>query len=641
MKYISKIIITNIILVLIAASVVIMSLMLFKLKNAESNLAHSFTQRIMLSLEYKLNDFFETVGKTLLVEKERQGHTAYLKMSETEVVDYFMPTLKNYSQISSLGIANEKSYEIDLFYDGSEIFTRTIDLNINPGAAQFRQWKKEEDTLYIIKSWEAPSIKLPSERDWHTNAIKKLYNDEVTWTTPYIFNTNNEVGITASIGWENNSEITILAFDVTLSNLNKFTKLVKATPNSMTFIVTENFKYIALPDYDTILNERESFLKSVHEIDIPSINNAFKHWDESKALLTQTFKYKSNDEYWWVSIKPFHLNEGQVMYIGTAIPKNDLVGIFNDTRHYVIAGFCIILILLLFVLYYSFHNKKINRLLKRNYKEIDLINKSIKKKTKEVNNSIQYAKRIQLAILISKEYFNKSLSNSLLVYLPKDIVSGDFYWYKEKNNLIFYAVADSTGHGVPAAMVSVICNHALNSCVNDFGLTSPGEILDKAREIIINAFNHSEKPVQDGMDISLCVLDKNDLEKDGFFSSLKWAGANNPLWLVRKINETESELFEYKPNKQPVGKTLNPSPFTTNTISLQKEDSLFIFSDGFSDQFGGAKGKKFMSKQFKNLLLSINNYSMDIQKELILNKFKDWKGDNEQVDDVCVIGVRV
>ncbi|MDF1676859.1 MAG: SpoIIE family protein phosphatase, partial [Vicingaceae bacterium] len=130
-------------------------------------------------------------------------------------------------------------------------------------------------------------------------------------------------------------------------------------------------------------------------------------------------------------------------------------------------------------------------------------------------------------------------------------------------------------------------------------------------------------------------------EKDGFYSSLQWAGANNPLWLIRSVRENESELFEYKPNKQSVGKIVNPTSFTTNTISLQKGDSLFIFSDGFSDQFGGERGKKFMSKQFKNFLLSINNLSMDTQKELILEKFREWKGDNEQVDDVCVVGIRI
>ena len=244
-------------------------------------------------------------------------------------------------------------------------------------------------------------------------------------------------------------------------------------------------------------------------------------------------------------------------------------------------------------------------------------------------------------LLGGAEEVTTNLKNSLLIYLPKDIVAGDFYWHKQKDNLVFYAVADCTGHGVPAAMISVICNHALNTCVNDFGLTNPGEILDKAREIVIEAFNNQVNSIQDGMDISLCVLDKNDIEKDGFYSSLQWAGANSPLWLIRPIKDNESELFEYKPNKQPVGKTLNPTPFTTNTISLQKEDSLFIFSDGFSDQFGGKKGKKFMSKQFKEFLLSINNLSMETQKELILEKFRDWKGDNEQVDDVCIIGVRI
>jgi serine phosphatase RsbU (regulator of sigma subunit) len=643
MKYISKIIITNIILVLIAASIIIMTMMLLKLKSTETNLAHSLTQKFMISSEHKLNDFFETVGRAILVEKERKQQTSYLNMSESQVVDYFMPILKNYPQISSIGIANEKSYEIDLFSDGEEVFTRKIDLKIDDNAAQFNQWKKEGDSLYIIKSWNNPLLKLPSERDWHNNAMKKLYNNEVTWTTPYIFNTNSEIGLTASIGWEDKytNEITILAYDVTLTNLTNFTKDIKTTPNSMTFIVSESLDYIALPNNKVIKNPKEALLKSIHQVNIPTVVHAFNHWEENKALLTQTFKYTSNNKIWWASIKPFYLNESSIMYVGTIIPQQDIIDISNDTRYYIVGGFCILLILLLFVLYYSFQNKKINYLLKRKHGEISKINKNIQEKSKEVRDSIQYAKRIQSAILTSKEEFNKNLNNSLLVFLPKDIVAGDFYWHKQKDNLVFFAVADCTGHGVPAAMVSVICNHALNTCVNDFGLTNPGEILDKAREIVIEAFNNQRNSIPDGMDISLCVLNKKDIEKDGFYSSLQWAGANNPLWLIRSVRENESELFEYKPNKQSVGKIVNPTSFTTNTISLQKGDSLFIFSDGFSDQFGGERGKKFMSKQFKNFLLSINNLSMDTQKELILEKFREWKGDNEQVDDVCVVGIRI
>ncbi|HEY9084264.1 MAG TPA: SpoIIE family protein phosphatase [Vicingaceae bacterium] len=643
MKNLTKIIITNIILVIIIVSLIIMTMMLFKLRSTETRLANSLTQKFMVTSEHKLNDFFETVGRAILVEKERKQQTSYLTMSESQIVDCFMPVLKNYPQISSIGIANEKSYEIDLFSDESEVFTRKVDLKINNNVAQFSQWKKEGDSLYTIKSWENPLIKLPSERDWHTNAMKKLYDNEVTWTTPYIFNTNSEIGLTASIGWENDftNEITILAFDVTLSDLSNFTRDIKSTPNSMTFIVSENLSYLALPDNKNINNDKGALLQSVNEVNIPAVANAFNVWDKNKALLTQTFKFNSDNETWWASIKPFYLNESSIMYIGTVIPKQDLIEISNDTRYYIIGGFVILVILLLFVLYYTLQNKKINILLKRKYGEISKVNKNIEEKSKEIKDSIQYAKRIQSAILTSEDEFNTNLSNSLLVYLPKDIVAGDFYWYKQKDNLVFYAVADCTGHGVPAAMVSVICNHALNTCVNDYELTNPGEILDKAREIITEAFNNHGGTIQDGMDISLCMLDKNDIEKDGFYSSLQWAGANSPLWLIRSFKDNESELFEYKPNKQPVGKTLNPTPFTTNTISLQKEDSLFIFSDGFSDQFGGERGKKFMSKQFKNFLISISKLSMSTQRELILEKFRDWKGDNEQVDDVCVIGVRI
>ena len=229
-----------------------------------------------------------------------------------------------------------------------------------------------------------------------------------------------------------------------------------------------------------------------------------------------------------------------------------------------------------------------------------------------------------------KEY----LQESFILYKPKDSVAGDFYWLesvaptgKNKEPMVLFAAADCTGHGVPGAMVSVICNNALNRSVRENGLVKPGEILDKTRELIVEEFEKSDEDVKDGMDIALCSLLGN---------KLAYAGANNPLWIIRN-----NEIIETKANKQPIGKFDNPLPYTTHTFDLQKGDAIYIFSDGYVDQFGGEKGKKYKAKAFRELLLSIQSKSMEDQQTIIDESFETWKGNLEQIDDVCVIGVRV
>jgi|TARA_R110000782_G_scaffold231061_1_gene317400 serine phosphatase RsbU (regulator of sigma subunit) len=267
----------------------------------------------------------------------------------------------------------------------------------------------------------------------------------------------------------------------------------------------------------------------------------------------------------------------------------------------------------------------------RSYKQKKKSNLLLEEKNKEITDSITYAKRIQNAILPSDTTVKEYLPNNFVLYLPKDIIAGDFYWLERKDDNILFAAADCTGHGVPGAMVSVVCNNALNRTVREYGLTNPAEILNKTREIVVQEFEKSDEDVKDGMDISLCCLDLS-----GSYAILQWAGANNPLWIIRK-----HELIEVKPNKQPIGKTDNPLSFTTHEIQLQKGDTIYVFTDGFADQFGGPKGKKFMYKPFKELLLSIQNKTMEEQKIVLEQHFENWRGNIEQVDDVCVIGVRI
>jgi serine phosphatase RsbU (regulator of sigma subunit) len=266
----------------------------------------------------------------------------------------------------------------------------------------------------------------------------------------------------------------------------------------------------------------------------------------------------------------------------------------------------------------SLHEK--NNLLEQQKEEIF-------QRNKEIRDSIEYAKRIQNAILPPLSSFQKNLPNSFVLYKPKDIVAGDFYWMEKIEDRILFAAADCTGHGVPGAMVSVVCNGALKRSVREFGLKEPGEILDKSRELIVREFDKADEDVKDGMDIALCSLEGR---------KLLYSGAHNPLWILRN-----GELIETKANKQPIGKFENIQPFNTHTFELEKGDLIYVFSDGLADQFGGPRGKKFKAKSIRKLLLEINELSMDQQKDAVDKAFEDWKGQFEQVDDVCLIGVRV
>jgi serine phosphatase RsbU (regulator of sigma subunit) len=258
---------------------------------------------------------------------------------------------------------------------------------------------------------------------------------------------------------------------------------------------------------------------------------------------------------------------------------------------------------------------------------VELAHSELEEKNQEIMDSITYAKRIQNAILPPLKVVKEYLTKSFILYKPKDIVAGDFYWMEHKGGRVLFAAADCTGHGVPGAMVSVVCNNGLNRSVREYGLTDPGEILNKTREIVIAEFEKSEEEVKDGMDIALCSLEGN---------TLKYAGANNPLWIIRN-----GEIIETKADKQPIGKFDELLPYTTHTFELQKGDTIYIFSDGYVDQFGGEKGKKFKAKAFRELLLSIQDQSMDDQKIIIDSAFENWRGNLEQIDDVCVIGVKV
>lgn len=269
--------------------------------------------------------------------------------------------------------------------------------------------------------------------------------------------------------------------------------------------------------------------------------------------------------------------------------------------------------------------------------EIEKQKEIVDEKNKDILDSIKYAKRIQDAILPGEQNMKDVMGRDLFVlFKPKDIVSGDFYWMRVKGEKVLFSAVDCTGHGVPGAFVSIVGNNGLNRAVNEFGLIEPAAILDNLAKTVEDAFQAtSNSDVRDGMDISLCSL-----EMTGYSNAiLNWAGANNPLWIIKAENPTE--IFEIKADKQPIGKFENRRPYKNHQLDLVKGDIVYIFTDGYADQFGGPSGKKFKYAQLKEILISMFDKTMNEQRELLNEYFEEWKNSLEQIDDVCIIGVRI
>jgi ligand-binding sensor domain-containing protein/serine phosphatase RsbU (regulator of sigma subunit) len=264
------------------------------------------------------------------------------------------------------------------------------------------------------------------------------------------------------------------------------------------------------------------------------------------------------------------------------------------------------------------------------YETVEEQRRIVEDKNKEILDSITYAKRIQSAMLPSIDLLQEQFEDIFVFYRPKDIVAGDFYWFEQIEHKKLIAVADCTGHGVPGAMISVVCNNALNRSIREYGVNNPAEILDKTRELILEEFSKYKEEVNDGMDISLLLFDP---EK----KIIQWTGANLSL-LIMKTGE--STLQELKGDKMPVGQHLREGRYTLQEFKVAPGDQVYMTSDGYADQFGGEKGKKLKSAELKRIIEKNASLSMNVQCLELEKTFDAWRGNYDQVDDVCVIGIR-
>jgi serine phosphatase RsbU (regulator of sigma subunit) len=292
-------------------------------------------------------------------------------------------------------------------------------------------------------------------------------------------------------------------------------------------------------------------------------------------------------------------------------------------------GLTVGFVLLLSFLFVLFNRAKLR---KRTNEQLEKQNAIIEEKNKDITDSINYARRIQEAVLPSAATLKSQFEDAFIFYRPRDIVSGDFWWFTENEGTFYLAVADCTGHGVPGGFMSVMGAAFLSEVINEKKCTSPEEILDVLRLKVIRALKNTgddNKSVKDGMDIAMATFGADRL--------MKFACANNPIWVVRN-----GQVIEFPADKFPVGlHTEKIEPFTLREFQLQKDDLVYLFTDGFADQFGGIGGKKFKYKQLKELFASISDFPAAQQHVKVAQAFDNWKGELGQVDDVLVIGIKI
>jgi serine phosphatase RsbU (regulator of sigma subunit) len=361
-----------------------------------------------------------------------------------------------------------------------------------------------------------------------------------------------------------------------------------------------------------------------------AINDSVLSEETSNTITEMQSKYESEKKEKEIEI----LNKSKALQ--TAEIKQ------HKSNQLIYIGAVLFVLIISVVLAFGIKSKqKANNVLAQQNKVIEQQKNLVEEKNKEISDSINYAERIQRSFLASKQLLDENLKDYFILFQPKDIVSGDFYWAAStgsdnKENFIL-VTADSTGHGVPGAIMSLLNTSSLERAV-ELGITEPAEILNHTRRTIIERLKKdgSTEGGKDGMDCSLISFNKDK-------TKLVYAAANNPIWIVRASADTSSNLLiELAPDKMPVGKHDKDSmSFTQHEVELRKGDVIYTLTDGFSDQFGGDKGKKFMYKKLKEILVSISGMPLNQQNEFLKTTLAEWMGNTEQVDDITVIGVRV
>jgi serine phosphatase RsbU (regulator of sigma subunit) len=574
------------------------------------------------------------MAQSLSLARDRGAAGAYRGFGQEDFNRLFMPVLRHHASISAVMHADSRGNELMLLDEGGHQYLgcNTIGGAGIPGRT-YTAWAEQGDTLVLLRTWQAETAYDPRDRPWFQGASATA-GPEVYWTSPYKFFNTGSIGITAARRWtERDGTMHVIAYDVSLTDLYHHLFLLRPSPEGRAFIVTHDERLLNVVGDDRFAVPESLLhvlLDSVPNLDLPRVERSLDVWD-SLGQPGSGFKMKLQGEEYYAQVVPYVLGSN-TLYIGVVVPESDLLGDVRRMRWYLIGGVVVLGIVAL-LLVRAYHRKT------EAYGELQDRTVSAEERNRDMMGSLRYAKGLQEAMLPSSVVMRGFFAESFVLYLPRDVVSGDLYWIDRVGHRVVFAVADCTGHGMPGALLTMVCNNVLQRVVKGQRLTDPGTVLDWTRELVVKNFERGGGEVNDGMDICFCMLEFAPEEReDGPVARLSWAGANQPLWIVRK---GAGEVEQHRTDQQPIGRYITQEHFTTYSTELYEGDTLYLTTDGLVDQFGGANNKKLMARGLKQLLLSVQSLDMEQQQERIKQFFHEWKGPGEQIDDVCLMGIRM
>jgi len=604
--------------------------------NIKRGIAKSYNN---LSINYsELADFKNALDyafKNLKIQEELNNKVEIAKAFNNIGLIYYKQSYDNRANINDALSYYEKALKIREEIHDEEGTASTL-YNLGQAYTFSVLRKKENDKNYDCN----PGY----------DSVLKYYNRSIAINTKIgnlskVASINNVIGNIYGEKGQYNEALSHYNKSLEMSRLNDFKREIVVALYNIGCIKSKQKKYKeALNLFNQSLKlaeeiEYKDFVKENYRkisntyFEIGNYKEAYSYYVVFSAVKDSIYTKESSD--FQNNIVSQYEDEKKQQQIKLLNQENDLKQqrLKNNRLIIYATSFGLVLLLILTVVILNGYRQK-----QKTNKLLEAKNAEIGKKNKDITDSIKYAQRIQKAILPAHDFVSKLLPEHFIIYLPKDIVSGDFYWVEHKDNKTLFSAVDCTGHGVPGAFMSILGRNLLNQAVNEYNITKPSEILNYLNNGLIETFKHSQGQnidsgdVKDGMDIALGCLYDN-------FTKLEYSGAYNPLYVIRN-----KCILHFKADVYPIGTPFNEKlkSFTNNLIELQKNDTIYIFSDGFVDQFGGVlHRKKFSSKRFRETLLEIQDVTMAEQKKILVKTFEEWKGNTSQLDDVLIIGIRV
>lgn len=601
--------------------------------------------------------FLNRNNNSLAIQYAFKSIELYREINDTTCDNYLCNLNTIGTAYSILGLYNKSlEYYLKALSIAEKINNRkgTINFNTNIGSLYLSKFEYEKAESYYLKSFSLTN-KNKDTLSLYPNVFLGLA--EINYNTKDLNKSLYYYNRFMNIATFTNDSGDICSANIGIANIYKqqkeYNKSIKYLNNSLLFKDDErnSISYSSLADVykekgkyklaEINYNKSLSISKEIQYTELTA--NTYKKLYQLDSCTHNYIKYMEHHNLYTIYRDSLYNIENEKKMVSTELNynfdkqkseikfKQDELNKINELKsnrqNVIITSIVIVLILLIILstfIYKSYLNKNKSNKLIKHQKEL------VEEKQKEIVDNITYAKRIQSSIIPTVDYISKYAKNNFVMYNPKDIVSGDFYWATELNNVFYIATADCTGHGVSGSMMSMLCISALNETVNHRNITNTGDILNDVRKEIIKSLNPiGNEGVNDGMDCVLCAFDFTN-------KTLQYSASNNSFYIIRN-----NEIIVCKADKMPIGLGIKMDSFNTNVIQLQTNDVVYMFTDGYADQFGGGNNKKFKYKQLEQLLLSINSLGMAEQKSILNETFNSWKGNVEQTDDVLLIGVKI